>query len=315
MRRCSASWVLRSILALGLVVGLVRCDWQPARGERETLVVEAFLKTGRPLPTITLRQTQPLARPDSASRAVGADVSLRLNGTRVPYAERGGRPGRYVPMPPADTVAATVPWRLRVQWNGETARATGITPMPLYLTEVCVDVPDEPVRAIEVDSLRRDSLDIPARRTFIYPIDVTMRWAGSEGSNPYWVRTQLRPDTTQFDSRLVNRFLQPTAVRRETRFPGIGAGERQWTGVYAVPVDSGSAPLPAHRLTAIAVRGDSAFGAFARTRTDPELREPISNVKGGLGIATAVAIDSVGRTVEPGMVPRCRSVRAPDTGI
>jgi len=297
---------LHLLLALGLATGLLGCDWT-GPGARETLVVEAFLETRRPLPTIVLRRTQPLSAGDSAARwATGADLSLRLNGTQVPYAA-AERPGRYVPAA-TDTVTAAAPWRLQVRWNGETARAAGTTPPPLRLTEVCVDVPSEPVRAVEVDSLRRDSLDIPARRSFIYPIEVEVRWAGPEDPASYWVRTRLRPDTTQFESRLVGRFLQPADVRPEARF-GRNGSERRWRGVYAVPVDSASAPLPAHRLVSVAARGDSAFGAFARTRTDPDLREPVSNVEGGLGIATAVAIDSAARTVGPDLAPRCRSLR------
>jgi hypothetical protein len=64
--------------------------------------------------------------------------------------------------------------------------------------------------------------------------------------------------------------------------------------------------LPRHNLTTALVRGDTAFAAFAQTRTDPDRREPISNVDGALGIATAVSVDSLVRSVEPGML-RCRS--------
>jgi len=109
------------------------------------------------------------------------------------------------------------------------------------------------------------------------------------------VRGQLRPSAS-FSSRVVNFFLQPAEVRREDRYPDTKTG-RKWRGVYAVPVDTSTAPLPEHRLTAVLVRGDTAFADFARTRADPDRREPVSNVSGGLGIATGVAIDSLRRTV------------------
>lgn len=303
-------WLLalfaRSVLALGLCVGLVGCDWGPEPADRESLVVEAFIETGRPPPTLVLRQIRPLdaAEDPAADAATGAEVMLTIDGETVPYDEAPHQSGRYKPTGSVDSVSARVPWTLDVRWSGERARAHGSTSSSIRAAEVCVRVPDEPVRAVRVDSLRRDSLDIPAERGYIYLIDVTARWtpgdpgAGGGPDTTQWVRTQLRPDTSQFSSRLVDRFLQPVEVRREDRFREVG-DTRQWTGVYAVPVDSSTAPLPRHRLTTAVVRGDSAFGDFARSRTDPDLREPISNVEGALGIATAVAVDSLVRTVTP----------------
>jgi hypothetical protein len=315
MRR-SLALVARSVLVLGLFAGLVRCDWGPEPADRESLVVEAFVETGRPPPALLLRQIRPLdATGDpEGDAATGAQVTLTIDGQTVPYDEDSQQPGRYTPAVPVDSVPARVDWALDVQWSGERAQAHGRTPPSIRAAEVCVRVPDEPVRAVRVDSLRRDSLDIPTERGYIYLIDVTARWT-SGGTAPggsldttQWVRAQLRPDTSQFSSRLVDRFLQPVEVRREDRYREVG-NNRQWTGVYAVPVDSSTAPLPRHRLTTAVVRGDSAFGDFARSRTDPDLREPISNVDGALGIATAVAVDSLVRVV----TPRTEGCEGPDS--
>jgi hypothetical protein len=168
---------------------------------------------------------------------------------------------------------------------------------------VCIEVPSAPVRAIVVDSLRRDSLDIPAEQSYIYPVDVSLQWPADPlatgEDTTHWVRPQLRPDTTESASRVVNFFLEPVDVRREDRFRRQGS-QRAWTGVYAVPVDDSTSAFPQHDLTVTLTRGDTSFAAFARSRDDPERREPISNVEGGLGIATAVAIDSLRRAVAPG---------------
>jgi len=305
MRRSLAIFA-RSALVLGVLVGLVRCDWVSEPADRSSLVVDAFVETGRPPPALVLRQTRPLepSQNPEGDAAAGAQVTLTIDGEPVPYEEVSQQPGRYRPAASVDRVPPRAPWALDVRWNGERAQAHGVTPPPIRAAEVCVRVPDEPVRAVRVDSLRRDSLDIPTERGYIYLIDVTARWtaedpgAGGGPDTTQWVRTQLRPDTSQFSSRLVDRFLQPVEVRREDRFRTVG-DNRQWTGVYAVPVDSSTAPLPRHRLTTAVVRGDSAFGDFARSRTDPDLREPISNVEGALGIATAVAVDSLVRVVTP----------------
>ena len=307
----------RALLAVGLVLGLARCDWSTTPVEEEALVVEAFLETERPLPPVLLRRTRALrpAPGSLAARASGAEVTVELDGTLHPYEEAPGTAGRYVPASEA-VVPPGVPWQLTVRWEGDTARARGETPPPIAIREVCVDVPDAPARAVQVDSLRRDSLDIPADLGYIYPVDVTVRWAGPQASPPtdtsMWVRAQLRPDATPFPSEVVEFFLQPAEVRREDAYARADDA-RQWRGVYAVPVDSASAPLPAHNVTTALVRGDTSFAAFAQTRTDPDRREPISNVEGGLGIAVAVSVDSLVRSVEAGMA-RCRPA-APGGGV
>lgn len=292
------------LLAVGLLLVLGRCDLTgPA--ERQSLVVEAFPKTGQALPTITLRQTRPLRNPGDRpmNAARGATVEFVLDGSTIPYEEVDARPGQYVSAAGSGTVPARVPWRLSVQWQGADARAQGRTPPSIELSEVCVEVPPDPVRAIVVDSLRRDSLDIPAEQSYIYPVDVSLRWpadrldAGEDTT--HWVRPQLRPDTTESSSRVVNFFLEPVDVRREDQFRRQD-DQRAWRGVYALPVDDSTSAFPDHDLTVTLTRGDTSFAAFARSRDDPERREPVSNVEGGLGVATAVAIDSLRNAVASG---------------
>lgn len=289
------------LLMGGLLLVFGRCDLaEPV--EPRSLAVEAFFTTGRPPPTITLRQTRPLNAPGTPEQnaAKGATVKLVLDGRSVSYEEDDSRPGRYVPRGDLGPVTAGVGWDLTVWWRGEVAEAGGRTPLPIGLEEVCVDVPSSPVQVVRVDSLRRDSLDIPAEQGYLYPVDVSLEWEAGGlppgADTTHWVRPQLRPDTTESSSRVVNFFLEPVDVRREDQFR-IQNGHRVWRGVYAVPVEDSSSAFPGHNLTVNLTRGDTAFAAFARSRDDPERREPISNVEGGLGIATAVAIDSARRSV------------------
>ncbi len=284
----------------GLLLVLPQCDWTTEPVEQQSLVVETFLETGRSVPAITLRQTRPLFSADSLTDgASGAEVRLTLGDRAISYAEQA--PGRYeaetTPVVPPRT-----PWRLTVDWGETTAQAEGRTPDSIEIREVCVEAPENPARAVQVDSLRRDSLDIPTNQGYLYPIEVTVRWesAPSDDRPPYWVRTQLRPDASPFPSEVVRFFLQPAQVQREGQFTRRN-DTTQWKGVYAVPVDSSEAPLPSHDLTTALVRGDGAFAAYAQTRTDPDRREPISNVDGALGAALAVSVDSVTRVIEPGL--------------
>lgn len=299
-----------ALLTGGLLLLLGQCDvTEPV--EQQSLVVEAFVATGGALPTVTLRQTRPLQEPGdrSANAATGAAVEFMLDGNAVSYEERRQR-GQYVPVGDDVEVPARVPWRLTVRWQGETAQAQGTTPPAIELREICVEVPEAPVRAVDVDSLRRDSLDIPAEQSYIYPVDVSLRWptdrllAGEDTT--HWVRPRLRPDTTESSSRVVSFFLQPVEVRREDRFR-IQNDQRAWTGVYAVPVEDSTSAFPDHDLTVSLTRGGTAFAAFAESRDTPERREPISNVEGGLGIATAVALDSLRRPVGPAGLDQCHT--------
>jgi len=299
--------VLRRVGGLLLVVGVLlvlgRCDLA-GPVDRQSLVVEAFPATGDSLPTVTLRQTRPLRNPDarSAHAARGANVALSLGGQSIAYREDEQRPGRYVPAGGPGAVPARAPWHLSVRWKDEAARAGGTTPPPIALQEVCVDVPEAPVRAVQVDSIRRDSLDIPAEQGYLYPVDVTLRWPSDQlatgEDTTHWVRPRLQPDTTGASSRVVDFLLEAAEVRREDQFRRQ-EGERVWTGVYAVPVADSTASFPRHDLTTTVVRGDTALAAFARSRDDPGRREPVSNVEGGLGVATAVALDSLRRSVVP----------------
>jgi len=301
MHKDGGRHVLRSagmmLLLLGVLLGLGRCDLE-GPVERRSLVVEAFLTTGDSLPTITLRRTRPPNNPGDrrAHAAEGATLELLLDGESFSYREHDQRSGRYVPVDAGDGVPPRVPWRLAVQWKGERARAQGMTPPPIVLSEMCVEVADVPVRAVQVDSLRRDSLDIPADQGYLYPVDVTLRWPADRlvprEDTMHWVRPRLQPDTTGASSGVVSFFLEPMDVRREDQFQRR-EGRRAWAGVYAVPVPDSTSPFPHHELTATVTRGDTSFADFAQSRDDPERREPISNIEGGLGIATAIALDSM----------------------
>ena len=289
-------WIVGSVLLAAALLFFARCDlMEPAEAER--LVVEAFFQSGRPLGAITLRSTRPLDAPagDTATRAAqDAEVMLQLDGTSIPYYPVEDMPGQYAP----DTSVMVSPraaFTLAVQWRGQQATATGAVPPPIRIEDARIDVPSEPVQAILVDSLRRDSLQIPAEQGYIYPIEVTVTWAtdfrevGSDST--YWIRTQLKP-YAPFNSRVVDFFLQPEEVFRERTARRRGS-QRRWTGVYAVPVTERDDPLPRHELRVALVRGGPEYAAFATSRGDPERREPISNLQGAAGVAAAIALDSV----------------------
>jgi hypothetical protein len=291
---------LSVFLLAGALLLLARCDLTSPVDNRP-FVVEAFLQTGSPLAPITLRTTQALDAPvgETSAPATGADVTLQLDGQSITFLPVDSVPGRYAPGEVV-TVPPRVPFEMTVRWEGRTATASGRTPPPIDIESAEVTVPSEPVQAILVDSLRRDSLDIPAEQGYLYPIDVTVTWQTdfpeTGPDSTYWIRAQLRP-FTDFSSTVVDFFLQPEDVFRE-RAVSRGRNRRSWTGVYAVPVASKTTPLPRHQMRVSLVRSNAAYAAFASSRRDPDRREPISNVRGAVGIAAGVAVDSVRITVD-----------------
>jgi hypothetical protein len=297
-----------AVILAGVILLAARCDFAETP-EPTNLVVEAFLLSGQPLPVVQLRQTRGLRDPvpdslPSADAATGAVVTVAVGSDTVSYLP-GDEPGRYRPSRTVEVRPGASFW-LQARWNGEVATATGTVPSPIAIDRACLTVPEEPVQAILVDSLRRDSLDIPAQQGYIFPIDVTVEWDNPADESP-WVRAGLSP-SENFSSSVVELFLQPVEVDREPAFaaPSSPTG-RQWTGVYAVSAEDSLSPVPEHQITVSLTRGDSAFAAYAASRTDPERREPVSNVDGAVGIATAIALDTLRLTVDEGVTgEQCR---------
>ncbi len=275
--------------AVAVVAG---CDAvQPA--DSGSLVVEAFMSPGSRPSTIRLRTTSPLEA--SASSAYGsvardASVTLRINDEDLSYEETGA--GLYDPPVEYDRILETGDtFRLQVLWEGISATASGVIPAPIRLDSILVSVPESPVEAVLIDSLRRDTLGVDATTGYIFPIEATIWW-GSEGEADSWIQTRLSP-RTEFTSVVVDFFLLPEGVFREEDAvePGVPSGV--WTGLYAVPVEDSGAVLPTHDLSVSLVRAGEAYAAFARNRSDGEGREPPSNVQGALGIAVGLSVDSL----------------------
>lgn len=292
------------IAALGVaaaLLGLAACDAVEPAGERQ-LVVEAFVQVGAPLDTLVLRQAAPRASGGAAAEAAArARVEVQVGEQVVAYREDAQRPGRYVP---GQTLTAPPGARLRLsaQWEGQHAQAESRVPVPITLDSARLSVPEAPVEAVLLDSLRLDLLGVPAEVGLLYPIEVELWWTAppaAERDTAAWIRTRLRP-VNAFSSTVTDFFLQPEDVFPEREAATDEAADRRrWTGVYAVPVDQESDPLPIHRLEVALVRSGATYARFAATRNDPARREPLSNIDGGLGIFAGIALDTLHLRVAP----------------
>ena len=300
------------VLLVATLACWARCD-TVAPEESALLVVEAFVDAGEPLPAIRLWQTRSLgqAYPFDASTAVSdAKVTVGLGSAQISYQPLDAQPGWYEPVRP-ETVPARMPLAFEALWQGRRVTAQSLVPPTLRLDSIRVNVPDEPVDGIIldslfidpilVDSLQFDSLRIGAETGLVYLVEVTLWWTidypeiGPD--SVYWIRTQLRPQLSTrptFD----DFFLRPEQIFRERNTPRDVQGRRSWTGVYAVPVETHETPLPAHPLRVAIIRSGQDYARFVSGRDDPERREPASNVEGAVGIFAGLSLDSLSVQVE-----------------
>lgn len=271
--------------------------------EVEQLVVEGFLETGKPLPPLYLHQTQSLevAYPGAeASGIADAQVTVTLGEQPVVYRPDPQRMGRYLPEREA-MVPAGAAYALDVAWQDVIAAAAGRVPPPITIDSFRVSVPEAPIQAIFLDSLDQITNDLEVEG-YIYAIEAELWWrttfAEVDADSAYWVQTQLRP-TDQLSSTVLDLFLLNTEILREREVVPDSMGQRTWAGVYAIRVDGETSPLPAHDLTISLLRSDEAYARFVSSSDTPERREPVSNIDGGIGIFSAISLDSVQLRVAP----------------
>ena len=260
------------------------------------LVLEGFFDADHAMPVITIRRTLDLS---AAQEAVGAamvpdaELEVLVNGVSEEYESSSSRPGRYVPKSSSAVVREGDRFLIEARWRGQVASGTGEVPPAVRLDSILLNVPELPVEAVLVDSLRLDSLGIDAQTGYLYPIEATLWWqSDGEEDVEYWVQAQLKP-FTEFSSLVVDFFLLPEQVFPEAEAAHDGGGTRTWTGLYAVPVSSADSPLPPHSLRLAALRSGRDYAEYIRSRSSPERREPTSNLQGALGIVAGISVDSL----------------------
>lgn len=308
-RWCSTTRIRTVLLCAVLLVASASCDTTPAP-EDEILVVEAYFDAGSPLPPVRVTRTLPVAGIDDAAGVDNAVVDVRLGTTEYAYRPDPERDTWFVPAEDDAGVIVTSgkTFFVSVHSAGRRATASGTVPPTLDLAAFDVEVPDEPVSAVFVDTLQigLDSLNlaIDAREGYIYPISVSVQWETfpeDSGTDGYWIQARLLP-RNPFSSSLIDFFLLPEQIFLEDASnvvdePGMPTARRAWSGVYAVPVEGADDPVPEHLLRVAVLRSTAEFARFATSKTDPERREPVSNVDGGIGFVGGISVDSISVTV------------------
>lgn len=297
--RISTRWLLAAAFVAGS-----GCDTVTPVNESR-LVVQGYLDSGRPLTDIHIRRTLSPSGGYVAEEAAVTDavVEVFLGGRTIRYVPNSAHRGTYRPEDPTGLApAAGQSYAFRAAWNGTMAEASGTVPPEIKILDVSLNVPDEPVSAVLLDSLDlSDSLATGLYTGFIYPIEVQVDWkaARTSGSSDdkTWIRAQLKPFAA-FSSPVVDLFLRSEEIFREDE-QSLSSGTRTWTGIYAVGVAEVDDPLPEHHLRVALVRSGPEYARFAASKGTPERREPVSNLTGAIGIFAAISVDSTHLYVEP----------------
>ena len=264
--------------------------------DNDFMVVEGFVDADKPLPALSLSHAQSLESAPAKIAIRDATLNLTINGRTFPYVPSPWDAGKYVPaQDEAFEAPARAHFSIDINWHGQRITTNDAVPPPLQIDSLQVSIPDKPVAAILVDTLRLDTPQVGARKGFIYPIDVQIWWttpfAETLSDSLYWIESRLKPQF-DFSSKVLDVFLLTEEVQRERSMPIDGMSRRQWKGVYAVPVADSLAPLPDHNVEVQLVRGSEAYGLYASSRNSPERREPVSNLEGAIGIVAGISLDS-----------------------
>ena len=296
------------ILSFFTMVALLGCDSvEPTQDD--LLVVEGFLNAGAPFPPIKLSTALALSDLTQNQQQALEDVQVKMlvDDQLVRYGP-SEEVGQYLPIDNLlDVVPANAEFKAEIQWQGQTATVEDMIPPPIVIEYVEIDVPQSPVTAILVDTLRFDSPEVGARQGYIYAIDVTMRWSPAvpiAEDSTFWIETRLIPQS-DFSSTVLDVFLLTEEVRLESAFASSSnAPQMTWSGVYAIPVADSLAPPPEHNVTIQLIRSTQAYADFAASRHTPERREPVSNIDGAIGVLAGIALDSIEFEVKDGVATK-----------
>ena len=276
--------------------------------EGNTVLVEAVLIVGSPLPHINLRRTA--APNETYNRAdvtlPSARVSILQGDAVFAYSDDPAQPGRYIPPTSSPNVAPTTVYKLEVVLENEpTVRATTTTPARMYIDHVAL-----------VDY---DNLDRELRRLKLFSSDDP--YSAPENQIEYVagaLEVQIQSDTQsvshQFsmlsleqDSELLFNLFddeedEEDKPERRATSPLIRAQDGQiympWEGInyagrYKVKlfaVDQNWFDL---------VRTDNVHADRDVGEAGQGFQRPLFHIENGIGLFASAAVDSFGFVVFP----------------
>ena len=276
--------------------------------ENNTVVVEAVLIVGSPLPHINLSRTAaPDERYDRAAVTLpGARVSIVQGDAVFAYSDDPAQPGRYIPPADSPSVAPNAVYNLEVVLDNEpTVRATTTTPARMHIDHVALvdyDNVDRELRRLQLFP-SSDPYSAPENQLEYIAGALVVRIQSEKQS----VSHQFSMLNLERDSELLFNLFddeeeEDDELKRRATSPLIRAQDGQiympWDGInYA----------GRHKVKLFAVdqnwfdlvRTDNVNADRGAGEAGQGFQRPLFHVENGIGLFASAAVDSFGFFVHP----------------
>ena len=278
--------------------------------ENNTVVVEAVLIVGSPLPHINLSRTAaPNERYDRAAGTLpGARVSIVQGDAVFAYSDDPAQPGRYIPPADSPSVAPNAVYNLEVVLDNEpTVRATTTTPARMHIDHVALvdyDNVDRELRRLQLFS-SGDPYSAPENQLEYTAGALVVRIQSEKQS----VSHQFSMLNLERDSELLFNLFddeedeeEEDELKRRVTSPLVRAQDGQiympWDGInYA----------GRHKVKLFAVdqnwfdlvRTDNVNADRGAGEAGQGFQRPLFHVENGIGLFASAAVDSFGFFVHP----------------
>jgi len=264
------------LFTLPLIMVLLQgCNNNPVIPEATQIVLRGYLYANEPVQDIEVMSSFPLGSSDSTNPPITtATVALLKSGNSYPLSPDTARPGYYYYQGTGLTVNVGDMFNIEVDYNGQSVTAATVVP------------PKPQNVALSVSNLhfRIDTIQVRfGTRISVTGLDTAIvTWDNPDGQY-FYVVTESIDSTAQLlrpDSSFTRRFTSQPTNENSYR---INNNSILYTGK--------------HVLKVYRVNKEYADLYRSRQQDSRELNEPLTNVKGGLGIFSAFASDSLYFTV------------------
>jgi len=298
-----------------IVLGLTACAAERQPGdlfgsveEDSELVVDGLLLVDQPLPELFVRRARPPGQTYSRDAAGVLDAQVRVfQGERVfKYAPDPATPGRYLPLLESPQVEPRTEYRLAVDVEGKTVRASTTTPERVRVRQAVLLDEDtqEIVRTLKSFAEFGDEV-YTAPENQITHLEGLIEFHLEKAGEAY----QAALFTLEEDAQLLNEDFPDIYDRapedlRANQSPPFAAGDGIVRWPWFAVVYTGRSLIKVYAL-------DHNWFEYARSSPDQQeqggfggmagdnFERPFFQVEGGIGLFVSASVDSVGFVILP----------------
>lgn len=275
--------------------------------EGSELVVDGVLIVDRPLPELFVRRILPPGQTYSRDAAGVPDAQVRVfQGDQVFEYASDPAPGRYLPPPEAPLVQTTTEYRLEVEVEGKTVRASTTTPERMRVQQMVLLDEDtqEIVRTLKSFAEVGDEVYTAPENQLTHLeglIEIHLEKAGEAYQAALFT---LEEDAQLLDEDFIEIYDRTPEDLRANQSPPFAASDGIVRWPWFAVVYTGRSLIKVYAVD---------HNWFEYARSSPEQQEqggfggmagdnfdrPFFQVEGGIGLFGSASVDSVGFVVLP----------------